>query len=195
MANSSGSRCKPHLPISYPGIREHRNTGMQQLPKPAIKAGFVAVKLGVDLLSGGLSAPISPTGLVILDIAALASAAEILPKRCYWACSTRFIPYMSEYGKQLVLIGAGDIAIGNVAKGFLEVGAGLALSFGAGAAKGAFGGASGGASSAKPTSPTTNNVGQNSNIQTVKVIAEFRLRGQDLVAVSRSADYRSSVTD
>jgi hypothetical protein len=103
--------------------------------------------------------------------------------------------FMSEYGKQLVLIGAGDIAIGNVAKGFLEVGAGLALSFGAGAAKGASGGASGGASSTKPSSPTTNNVGQNSNTQTVKVIAEFRLRGQDLVAVSRSADYRSSATD
>jgi hypothetical protein len=100
---------------------------------------------------------------------------------------------MSEYGKQLVLIGAGDIAIGNVGKGFAEVAAGLALSLGAGVAKGASSATK--STGSNMTTPTAQNYGQNSTTQTVKVIAEFRLRGQDLVAVARSDKYRSDVTD
>jgi tape measure domain-containing protein len=102
--------------------------------------------------------------------------------------------FMAEYGKQLVLIGAGDIAIGNVGKGIAEIGAGLALSLGAGVAKGA-GAASANANAAKPASPTPTNYGQTTSAQTIKVIAEFRLRGQDLAAVGRSQTFRSKVTD
>ncbi|TVT40647.1 tape measure protein [Hymenobacter setariae] len=102
--------------------------------------------------------------------------------------------FMSEYGKQLVLIGAADIAIGNVGKGFAEVAAGVALSLGAGVAKGASS-ASKSTSTAGSSSPTISNYGQNSNTQTVRVIAEFQLRGEDLVAIGRSQEYRSSVSD
>jgi hypothetical protein len=101
---------------------------------------------------------------------------------------------MSEYGKQLVLIGAGDIAIGNVGKGFAEVAAGLALSLGAGVAKGASSATKSGGAGSGAATPTTSNYGQNNSTQTIKVIAEFRLRGKDLVAVTRSDNYRSDVT-
>lgn len=102
---------------------------------------------------------------------------------------------MSEYGKQLVLIRAGDIAIGNVGKGFAEVAAGFALSLGAGVAKGTSSATKSGGAGSGASTPTVSNYGQSSSTQTVKVITEFRLRGKDLVAVTRSDDYRSSATD
>lgn len=104
--------------------------------------------------------------------------------------------FMSEYGKQLVLIGAGDIAIGNIGKGFAEVAAGLALSLGAGVAKGASGaGKASGAAGSGASSPAVSNYGQNSSTQTIKVVGEFVLRNKELVAAVRSDDYRSSATD
>lgn len=101
--------------------------------------------------------------------------------------------FMSEFGKKLVLIGAGDVAIGNVGKGLAEITAGLALSVGAGVAKGVGGsiGTSGGSSY---SSPTPSNYGQNSKPIAVQVIAEFKLRGDDLVAIYRSDRYRAEVT-
>jgi hypothetical protein len=39
------------------------------------------------------------------------------------------------------------------------------------------------------------NYGQRSNQTTIKVLAEFRLRGQDLTAIGRQQTFRSKITD
>jgi len=75
-------------------------------------------------------------------------------------------------GVGAIAAGIGLLAIGGIAKG---AAANL--------------GKSGAGAGSLPT-PNTPNVGQNSSQQTVKVIAEFKLRGPDLVAVGRAQDYR-----
>jgi tape measure domain-containing protein len=72
-------------------------------------------------------------------------------------------------GAALIVVGA---ALGSIASGL-----------------GSVGGGKGGASGAAVSAPS--NYGQNSNgQQTVKVVAEFKLRGPDLVAIGRTEDYR-----
>lgn len=44
------------------------------------------------------------------------------------------------------------------------------------------------------SSPTSTNYVHNSNQTTIKVLVEFRLRGQDLVAIGQQKAYRSQVT-
>jgi hypothetical protein len=115
--------------------------------------------------------------------------------------------FMSDFGKQLVAIGIGKVALDSLFTGPqggpLAIAAGVGLLALAGIAKaissnassslkgiGGGGGASGGYSS-----PSTPNYGQGSNGQVIKVEAMFKLRGQDLVAVGRSQGFRSTVSD
>ncbi|MGI4822245.1 MAG: tape measure protein [Janthinobacterium lividum] len=80
-------------------------------------------------------------------------------------------------GVGAIAAGLGLLAIGGIAKG---AAANLGKSAGGGAT----------------STPTASNYGQNSSSsQTIKVIAEFRLRNQELVAIGRSQTFRSQVTD
>jgi hypothetical protein len=45
------------------------------------------------------------------------------------------------------------------------------------------------------SSPAIANYGQKSNQTTIKVLAEFKLRGQDLAAIGRQQNYRNKITD
>ncbi|MVN78918.1 tape measure protein [Hymenobacter sp. HMF4947] len=104
----------------------------------------------------------------------------------------------SELGGILLASGLGIEALKVSLANFTGVGAiaaGLGLLAIGGIAKGAAANLGKSAGSSASSSPTTSNYGQTSTQQTIKVIAEFRLRGQDLVAVGRSQTFRSKVTD
>lgn len=81
-------------------------------------------------------------------------------------------------GVGAIAAGLGLLAIGGIAKG-------------AAANLGKSAGSAGGGSS----SPAASNYGQKSNQTTIKVLAEFKLRGQDLAAIGKQQNYRSKVTD
>jgi tape measure domain-containing protein len=80
-------------------------------------------------------------------------------------------------GVPAIAAGIGLLALGGIAKGAV---ANLGKT---------------GISSAPISTPAIMNYGQKSNQTTIKVLAEFRLRGQDLVAQGRQQTYRSKVTD
>ncbi|MGI4862991.1 MAG: hypothetical protein ACRYFZ_03655, partial [Janthinobacterium lividum] len=100
----------------------------------------------------------------------------------------------AKYGAFLIALGIADVATGfGAAKGVLEIAAGVGL-IGASAALGAVGGgAASTASGASASTPKASNYGQNSNQTTVKVLAEFHLRGKDFIAFGQQKDYRSKV--
>ncbi|MDO7851402.1 tape measure protein [Hymenobacter convexus] len=112
--------------------------------------------------------------------------------------------FMGEFGKQLITIGVGKLALDTLFTGPqggpLAIAAGLGLVALAGVAKSIASSASGSLSNV--TGGGNYGGGSGSNYgqatpaqQTVKVIAEFKLRGEDLVAVGRMGAYRNVLTD
>lgn len=112
--------------------------------------------------------------------------------------------YMADYGKKLLVLSAGDFAIGNFAGGAAKVAAGTAIiaaaGIGAGFAKSAIGGSSAGGGgrvgSAVPArtyqapraqTPTTPPPAANSQPSTQKVTVEVRIRGNDLEGIRQIA--------
>jgi hypothetical protein len=80
-------------------------------------------------------------------------------------------------GLPAIAAGIGLLAIGGIAKGAV---ANLGKT---------------GTGSSPIGSPAIANYGQKSNQTTIKVLAEFKLRGQDLTAIGRQQNYRSKITD
>jgi hypothetical protein len=115
--------------------------------------------------------------------------------------------FMSDFGQKLIVIGIGkqslDLLFTGPQGGPLAIAAGVGLVALAGIASAASKslssslsssiGSSGRTSSA--SSPRITNYGQASSQQTIKIeISELRLRGQDLIAIARSQDYRVRLT-
>jgi hypothetical protein len=109
--------------------------------------------------------------------------------------------FAEKKAKLLIALGIADLATpGFQAIGAAELAGGIGLLAAAGIARAGSAAintsiGSIGSAGSTATSPDIKNYGQTNNQQTIKVIAEFRLPGQDLVAVGRSQTFRSKVTD
>ncbi len=110
--------------------------------------------------------------------------------------------FMSDFGAQLIVIGIGKQALDTLFKGIgtgpIAIAAGLGLVALGGIVSAVGKGAAGNlasVSSGNTSNPTITNYGQRSNQTTIKVLAEFKLRGQDFVAIGQQKNYRSKVTD
>jgi TP901 family phage tail tape measure protein len=114
--------------------------------------------------------------------------------------------FMSDFGQKLIVIGIGKQALDLLFKGPqggpLAIAAGVGLLALAGVASAASKSlssslsssiGSGGASSGS-ISTGASNYGQNTSAQPIKVVAELKLRGPDLVAVLRGDTYRTKLT-
>jgi tape measure domain-containing protein len=115
--------------------------------------------------------------------------------------------FMSDFGQKLIVIGIGkqslDLLFTGPQGGPLAIAAGVGLVALAGIASAASKSLSSSLSSSigsggrtsSASSPRITNYGQASSQQTIKIeISELRLRGQDLIAIARSQDYRVKLT-
>jgi hypothetical protein len=111
--------------------------------------------------------------------------------------------FMSEFGQQLIAIGIGKLALDSLFTGpqggvlAIAAGAGLVALAGVVSAVGKSAASNLGSitSSGGASSPTVSNYGQTSNQTTIKIVAEFMLRGKDLAAVGKQQTYRNQVGD
>lgn len=115
--------------------------------------------------------------------------------------------FMSDFGQKLIVIGIGkqslDLLFTGPQGGPLAIAAGVGLVALAGIASATSKSLSSSLSSSigsggrtsSASSPRITNYGQASSQQTIKIeISELRLRGQDLIAIARSQDYRVKLT-
>ena len=173
------------------------NTAIQQLSATYRQQTTDAenYRLKTEALKDGLAAFGTSVGTAIgAAIFAGAGVASVF-KTIAASIIDALADYAEKKGKLLIALGIGDIAFGNVGQGALELAGGVGLLAAAGVARAGASALASTAPSSSSSSPTTTNYGQNSGTQTIKVVAEFSIRGKDLVAVGREMDYRSELTD